>query len=86
MSDRLGRAVGDVPSQSDLHRLTVSLTNAFAELARQIAITIEALTPFAALLPPKDLKARALARKHRPFTCHRHGVQAGGFCRSCNRG
>jgi hypothetical protein len=35
---------------------------------------------------PTDPKARALARKRRPFVCHRHGQQPGGFCRTCQRG
>jgi hypothetical protein len=73
-----------------------ALAHAFEALAAALAAALRAIGPHLAETlaaiegaPGKaepDPMARALARKHRPFTCPRHGGQPGGFCRTCSRG
>jgi hypothetical protein len=87
------------PSEADLAalaalapRLMEMLVPVITETVQRIEYLAEACAPTLAQLvelkrkmDEADPRDRAVARKHRPFTCHRHGVQAGGFCRPCSR-
>lgn len=74
-------------------RLMDVLVPMIAETVQRIEYLAEAVGPTVTELVElnrkmdqvADPRGRALARKRRAFTCHRHGVQVGGFCRVCIR-